>query len=325
MEKALVDLLKTGTRFLITTHIHPDGDAAGSLLGLATSLRLRGAVVDTALSTPIGDRFQFLFENEQVLSPEDVQGPYDAVIILDIGSENRTGFQEILRNLDCPIINIDHHATNTGFGNFDILDPNASSTCEMLYKVITEAHLPLNAETAKFLYLGLLTDSRYFQNSNVRPETFHAAAALLETGFNHQTIIRKLVQSRSETDLKVLGLGLSAHKTLENGKIIYTVIRQKELIKLNATYRHAWSAGVFGYLISMQTALVAVSFVESPEGLIFCEFRSKDGFDVSSIALSLGGGGHRSASGCSLNSSMEVAVDRVLNKVITEVRKYSDN
>jgi len=247
----LIELLHSVKNVLITTHVHPDGDAAGSVLGLATSLRKNGSQVDIALSTPIGERFHFMFENEHVLSPEDVRDVYNAVIILDIGSEDRTGFHELLRKLNCPQINIDHHATNNGFADFDLVDIDASSTCEMVFHLILNAKLPIDQDVARNLYVGLLTDSRYFQNANVRPETFDAASALLSTGFDHQPIIKNLTQSRTELDLKVLGLALTTFSTRVNGKIAYTMIRSADLQKLGATERHAWSAGVFGYLISL--------------------------------------------------------------------------
>lgn len=302
-------------KLLLTTHLYPDGDAAGSVIGLTKSLRKFGISVEIALATDVGERFDFLFNEERVLKPSDVTGPYDAAVILDIGSEDRTGFPEIIRNLAIPIINIDHHATNEQFGSFNMIDTEASSTCELVFRMISMFELPLDKEVAEGLYVGLLTDSRYFQNANVCAYTFQAAAALLATGLNHQPIIKRLTQSRTARDLYILGAGLVEFKTRANGLIAYTKLQQSDFQKYGATYRHAWSSGLFGYLISLAPAIVAISFIESETGMVFCEFRSKDGFDVSSIATHFGGGGHRSASGCSQSRPIDSFSDEVLSYI----------
>jgi bifunctional oligoribonuclease and PAP phosphatase NrnA len=310
-------LLHTSRRILITSHLHPDGDAAGSMTGLCTSLRENGASVDLALATDVGISFSYLFEKEQILNPNQVEGPYDIAIILDIGSEDRTGFPEVIRGLGCPVINIDHHATNYGFADFDLLDTSATSTCEMIYFLIAGTGLPLSRDTASRLYLGMLTDSRHFQNANVHPGTFQAAQALLKTGFDHQPIIRRLTQSRTPLDLKMLGYGLSAFKTRCESRIAYVLIRKRDLEKIGANYRHAWSSGLFGHLISLGSAMVSVTFIEADNNLVFCEFRSKDGFDVSEAAVHFGGGGHRSAAGC----SKDIAIDSFADDVLTFLEK----
>ncbi|MBN1354799.1 bifunctional oligoribonuclease/PAP phosphatase NrnA [bacterium] len=321
-DEKLKTLIREAGKFLVTTHIHPDGDAAGSSTALALCLRKNNASVDLVLATEIGERFRFLFKGETVLSPEQMQTSYDAAFILDVGSEDRTGFHQKLRELNCPLINIDHHVTNEGFADYDILDPDASSTCELLYRLMQTFELPVDAEIACRLYVGILTDSRFFQNVNVRPETFQTARELLSTGLDHAAIVTHLTQSRSLSDLKVLGLGLSNCRTRANGKIIYTIYRNEDFLGLNAEDRHAWSAGIFSHLISLKSALVSASFIESDRGKTFCEFRSKSGFDVSVIAARFGGGGHRSASGCSVSRPVSEFSEEVLNLLESEVRQY---
>jgi bifunctional oligoribonuclease and PAP phosphatase NrnA len=311
----LIDAIASRQSILITSHMFPDGDAAGSVTGLAKSLRAAGKHVDIAWSGETGGRFDFLFRDDRILPPEDVTSRYDLAIILDVGSEERTGFPDIIRSLGCPIINIDHHTTNKGFADFDHVDSTASSTCEVVYHLITTAGWPLNADIAEALYTGLVTDSRHFQNDGVTAETFQTAAALKNLGIDTAPIIRRLVQSRSETDLKILGLALSSFKTACAGRIAYVILRHTDITALGGTYRHAWSAGVFGYLISLEHALVSVSFIESESGRVYCEFRSKMGFDVSRIAAQFGGGGHRGASGC----SRETPIDDIARDILAEL------
>ena len=318
----LINKLRTSKKVLVTSHIYPDGDAIGSMLGLTRTLRKNGAIVDLALSTTVGERFLFMLEDETVLTPEELKGSYDIAIILDIGSEDRSGFQDEIRSLGCPRINIDHHETNDSFGDYNAVDTRASSTCEMVYHLIKSAGFILDADVAQGIFLGLVTDSRFFQNSGVRRETFLAAADLMSTGVDYQHIVRHLTQSKQIIDMKVLGLALSNLQCSYQEKIIWTQIRQTELKKIGATYRHAWSAGVFGFLISSESALVAASFIESDDGKVFCEFRSKCNFDVSGIAASLGGGGHRSASGCSVKIPINEFVPTVLAKLESLLEKF---
>ncbi len=310
--ETLKHLLLNARRLLLTTHLYPDGDAAGSVIGFAKSLRKHGVSVDIAMATEVGERFEFLYPTEVIYKPSEIRGPFDAAVILDIGSEDRTGFPEVIRELAIPLVNIDHHATNEHFGLYNIVDTEAASTCELVYRLISEFGLPLDHEVAEGLYVGLLTDSRYFQNANVSAATFMAAAALLATGLNPQPIIKRLTQSRSPLDLYVLGAGLVSFESRMNGMIAYTKLRQSDFGRFGANHRHAWSSGLFGYLISLGSAIVAVSFVESETGVVFCEFRSKEGFDVSEIASHFGGGGHRSASGCSRNMPIDACADEVI-------------
>lgn len=318
----LIETINKAEKILVTSHVHPDGDAAGSTLGLARSLRLAGKEIDVAWGTSVKGRFDFLFNAETVLTPDTITGPYDCVIILDIGSEERTGYPEVIRDLNCEIINIDHHATNQGFCKIDHVDTDASSTCQIVYYLIKSAGWPMDAHVAEAVYTGLITDSRHFQNAGVNADTFRAAAGLKETGVDTQPIIQSLVMNRTETDLRVLGMALSQYEELKDGRIAMVTIRQSDLEPLGANHRHAWSSGVFGYLVSLSSALVSASLIEAEDGKVFCEFRAKNGFDVSGIASSFGGGGHRAASGCSQYISIDEFKAAVTEKLCQMVDEF---
>jgi bifunctional oligoribonuclease and PAP phosphatase NrnA len=318
----LIHAIENADSILVTSHLNPDGDAAGSVTGLADSLRLAGKRVTIAWAGSVGGRFEFLFKNETVLAPDDLKPDYDLVIILDIGSEERTGFAETIRGLGCPLVNIDHHGTNEGFADFDHVDTRASSTCEVVYHLIKTAGWPVNKTIAESLYTGLVTDSRHFQNEGVTTDTFLTAAELKGYDIDAGAIIRKLVQNRSELDLRVLGLALSVFEMRCNERIALAVLRHKDITALGATYRHAWSGGVFGYLISLESALVSVTFIESDTGKIFCELRSKMGFDVSKIASMFNGGGHPGASGCSGDGPLDTFVSDVVGEIEKQIGAF---
>ncbi|MGB3976713.1 MAG: DHH family phosphoesterase [bacterium] len=314
-DPSLIHAINSANTILITSHAFPDGDAAGSVIGLAASLRLAGKSIDIAWSGETAGKFAFIFGNEPILQPADITAKYDLAIILDVGSEERTDFAEIIRSIGCPIINIDHHATNKGFADFDHIDVNASSACEVIYHLIKSADWPIDQMAAEALYTGLVTDTRHFQNENVSAETFQTAAELKSLDIDTAPIIRRLTQSRSKQDLRVLGLALSSFQTKCHDRIAWVILRHTDIAALGATYRHAWSGGVFGYLVSLEPTLVSASFVESESGKVFCEFRSKMGFDVSRIAAQFGGGGHRGASGCSSDKPIDEFADEVLEEL----------
>lgn len=309
----IINLLKAKKRFLITTHIRPDGDAVGSVSGLARALLESGALVWTSFSGPIPDHFAHLLEGIPVLAPDKIIGlQVEALLILDSGDSSRTGIEEQLNTLRCPSVNIDHHGTNPGYGDLNWVDPTASSTAEMIAILLQEAGFPISQEAAKGLYTGIYTDTRFFQNDSVRTETFLVLANLRKTGFNPSPIVSSLTQNKSIIDVKTVGLGLTNAVSLYDGKLVYTVVHHEDLMQLGATAQNCWSGGLFSQLNVVNGCYVAATFVEDGFGAVFCEFRAKYGFDVREVAVAFGGGGHKAASGCSQQRPVEEVVTDVV-------------
>jgi phosphoesterase RecJ-like protein len=321
---AIIEKLHDAEKLLITTHIQPDGDAMGSTTGLTRSLRQAGKHVDLAYLPEVSPRFAFLVEGENLVDPAGLQPHYDLVVILDSGDFERSGMAEELRAVGAPIVNIDHHGTNPAFGDLNLLDEQASSTSEMVVELLQAAGLPLDNHVAEPLYLGILTDTRFFQNAGVRQRTYEAMTRLLSTGLDPQPIVRRLTQNKTLLDLRTLGLALTNLRTAAGGRIGYTVIRLHELESIGANPRHCWSAGVFGMINSLATSVVTFALVEHSPDRTFCEFRSKPSFDVREIALSFGGGGHRAASGCSPSIPIDEMLPQVLEKLEQALAVHSE-
>lgn len=312
---ALLSAIHGGSSFLLTSHLRPDGDAVGSLSGLSKSLRKAGKRVDVALRDPVPDRFTFLLKDEFVRGPMDIDMDHDVVIVLDSGDISRTGFE--LENIDAVLVNIDHHASNTFYGDVNFVDSDASSTSEMLVNLLTCANLPMDSEIAEGLYLGLLTDSRFFQNENIRPSAHRAGEILLSTGLNTAYILNRLNSARTLSELRLLGFAFSNLKLELDGKLAYVIISAKDLAACDAELQTAFSCGIFNQLTSLEGVIASLGVVQGAQGKVFCEFRAKGGFNVKDIATAMGGGGHIAASGCNMDDDLE----NVANKAIGFLKK----
>ena len=317
---AIISVLGAAQTVLLLTHIQPDGDAVGSVFGLSRCLRAMGKYVDILMFPGVPPGHQFLIGDEILLPGVDTIAPeYDAVAILDSGDYERCGAEPAVRALGVPVLNIDHHATNPGYGELNFVDDRASSTSELVVQLIVRAGWPLDAHMAAPLYVGLVSDTRFFQNDALRAETFDIAARLLRTGLDPKPLTQRTTQNKTVTDLRVLSLALRNIELAANGLIAYTTVRQQGLEELGANHRNCWSAGVFGSLNNLGSAIVTFSLIEFSATRTFCEFRSKRGFDVRDVALAFGGGGHRTASGCSPEIPLDELLPRVLAVLIPAV------
>lgn len=319
---AIIKLIDAGSTFLIASHLRPDGDALGSLSGLTKSLRLAGKKVEVALLDGIPERFAFVFPQEQIIQTTPIASEHDLIIILDAGDDTRTGISFERKNPQTRLINIDHHASNNFYGDLNYVDTGASSTCEIVAGLIDRAGLPLDENVALSLLLGLITDSRSFQNESLRYTAHLAAARLLATGVDNSPILNTLNAGRSEEDLRVQGFGLS-NFVLECNKTLATlVIKDADLKKLNAQTGNIFGSGIFNTLTSMKNTLASVVIFERDDGMAFCEFRSRGGIDVKEVAVSMGGGGHVPASGCSRQAPVEAVAAEAIEKMKNQVNRF---
>ena len=317
----VLNIINRADRFLLTAHVRPDGDAVGALSGLAKSLCKYGKNVRIALADKVPPRFSFVFDDdERFLSPDQIEDLYDVILVLDSGDLPRTGLATKIDAMNVVVVNIDHHASNNEFGEINLVDAQASSTCEMIVFLLLAGKLPLDADIAKGLYLGLLTDTRFFQNESLRSTAFRAAEALLDTGLDTIPILGKLNGSRSLEELKVLGMGLSKLALDCAGQLATVVISQEDLTNCGGSFQQVWSCGIFGQMTSLEGVTAGVGIIEGEDGKVYCEFRSRNGFNVKDIAVAMGGGGHLAASGC--NKEMPLA--EVVSEAIDRLRMQLD-
>jgi phosphoesterase RecJ-like protein len=293
---------------LIVTHVSPDGDAIGSLLGLGNALIERGKQPDLAVDGGVPDYLRFLPGADTVVDTLPAK-TWDVMISVDASDEGRTGIAgEMGRANSRLVINLDHHATNTGFGQIHLVDPVAVSATEIVARWLIEIGQPLTPAIAQPLLTGLVTDTIGFRTSNVRPETLDLARLLMAAGASLQTVMARTLNSKPYKALMLWRLAMQ-HIELADG-IISTEIR---LADLNAAgYDEPTDADFVSLLIQVDEAVVAAVFKQTPDNAVELSFRSKPDYDVGAVALALGGGGHRQAAGATVSGTLEDVRQRVM-------------
>lgn len=321
--RTIIDLINKSNKILITAHLRPDGDATGSVSGLMKSLEKQGKNVDVALLDGIPTRFAFAWqEGHQLLQKSEIKSDHDLIIILDCGDNERHGLTIEYDKSKTTLVNIDHHASNVNFGDVNYVDTEAQATCEIVTALLDKGNMPLDSDIAESLMLGLMTDSRTFSNENIRHSTHEAAARLLRTGLNISRILNTLNCSRSETDLRLQGFGLSNFKLECNNHLATLVITQKDLSQLKANVGNIFASGIFNLPLSIESVTASVVIFERDDGFSACEFRSRGGINVKEVAVALGGGGHIPASGCSQQTPVAELADKAINLMKKQVEDF---
>lgn len=303
----ITEAIKGASSILITSHARPDGDAIGSVAGLFKALRSHGTQkLEVALLDGVPSRFDFAWpQGIELVNGTEIEWNHDLLVVLDCGDETRMGISFKKANEQGKIINIDHHSSNNYFGDLNYVDVSASSTCEVVTALLDMGKLPMDSDVGLSLMLGLITDSRNFQNEGLRSTAHLAAAKLLELGTDTTPIQASLNNSKNEKDLRMLGFGLSNFKLEANEKLASLVITQEDLDRLDARVNNIFASGIFNSMLGVKTVLASVVAYPKEDGSAACEFRARSGVDVKTVAVALGGGGHLQASGCNKNVPLE--------------------
>jgi bifunctional oligoribonuclease and PAP phosphatase NrnA len=320
MSEAVSKLLVTGQRFVLSTHVRPDGDAIGSQLALGLFLKRLGKDVLMINSDPPPFNLLWLpgIEEIQVFDGSIDQhkriSAADAVLVMDLNALDRLGrLAAPVRNSGGKKVLVDHHTeAETWFDAAHARD-TASSTGELVYELIEEIDLDLlDTHIATALYTAIMTDTGSFRFSSVTPRIHRVAAEILERGDIKPAPIHTAVfDTRSMEGLRLLGRALETITLSHKRRVGYMVLSQRMVRECNAPLEEA--EGFVNYVLSVEGVEVAVLFTEIDVG-VKMSFRSKGEMFVNDWARSLGGGGHRNASGAFLKGfSLEAAIDRVMS------------
>jgi len=309
LHNVIIERLKDAQRILVTTHIHPDGDAIGSLLGIGLALLNVGKEVQMVLDDGVPSNLKFLPGCEHIL--KRAKGSFDLVLVVDCSDLMRvgkalTGFQE-------PDINIDHHITNTNFAQINLVDTNVAATAEIIYDLISELQIPLTQPIANALMTGLITDSIGFRTTNVTPRTLRTAADILETGINMSDLYQRALMRRSFEAAHIWGFGLN--KLERNGRLIWTTLSLAD--RESAGYAGRDDADLINFLTVIDGVDIALIFLEQKNGSVKVSWRAQPGYDVSKLATSFGGGGHPAASGAEIQGCLYDVQTCVLNMTLS--------
>jgi len=304
---ALIDRIRRAQTFLFITHVSPDSDAIGGLLGLTHALRLIGKTVTPSCSDPIFERFSLLPGHTEVVnrSPD----PFDLVIALDCGDESRLGSIWVDRPTPKPdLINIDHHITNTRFGQINWVDPSAASTSELVLDLIDRLDIALNPDIATCLLYGIVGDTLGFRTPNTTPHVLFYAQRLMEAGASLNDSMNDQFNRRSLALICLWGKAINALKIKD--RIVYTAI--SKAMRGACGMSNTGDISLSSFLIGANEADRAAVLVEKDDGQIEISMRAKAGFDVAKAATALGGGGHPLAAGATLDGPLDMATKRVL-------------
>jgi len=299
---------------LLICHIAPDGDAIGSLTGLGRALHQMGLEPTLACSDSVPSRFDYIPDVETVV--QKVNAPFDLVISLDCSDLDRLGHLSQMPTFgSVPLLNIDHHVTNLNFGDVNLVDPQASSTAQVVLRLLEHMAVPLDAELATCLLVGIVSDTRGFSTSNVTVQVMEDALRLMKAGASLPHITQHSLNRRSTTAIFLWGAALALAQ-IEDG-VAWTNIPLA--MRRTAGYAGNGDAGLANFLVSAAAADVAAVFVEREDGHVEVGLRAMPGFDVAQVALQFSGGGHALAAGCKLPGPLEKAQTRVLNTLRASV------
>lgn len=314
MIKKIIELLRENKRFLITAHMNLEGDALGS--ELATYLLLRKmnkqAIIYNHDSTP--QAYSFLPHVKVIKNELDSSYAFDVALVLDCSDSFRTGKVKDYLSRAKIIVNIDHHISNTFFGDINWVDPKASSASEMIYRLCRELKV-MNRKIALCIYTGIFTDTGSFTYSNVSSRVHRITAELFRYKILPDKIYDSLHSFCQLNDIKFIGKILSSIKADPSGKIIWSLIRYWPKKDYDLT------EVIFSIMRFLRDAEVFLLFKKLGKNKVRVNFRSRSKVDVNKVAKFFGGGGHKRASGTTMSGNLS----SVEKKVITFIRRYTND
>lgn len=313
----LVDLLRRSQQPLLMTHVRPDADGLCSQLALADALRGMGKRPRVVIASKLPPRYLFLDPGRTVIEtfapPGDAWKAVDAVVVLDTGTWGQLGeFGKFLKAYSGPKAVVDHHRTQDDLGAAAFVDMSAEATGRLTYEIIRALDVPITPAAANHLFAALATDTGWFRHPNTTPATFALAEELTRLGANPTTLYESLYEAAPVTRLKLHGLALSRLATRANGRIAFTEILLKDYAETGAVPGD--TEDLVNYPRSVEGVEVALLFIEQWEGGTKVSFRARS-VDVSKVAETFGGGGHRLASGAKVADPLATCRDKVIAAV----------
>lgn len=309
VQRVIAEAIHRARRILLLTHIAPDGDAIGSLLAMGALVQAQGKELTLACDDPVPALYVWLPGSEQVV--RQGSGWYDLVISLDCSDERRMGKAFAADMAALPLVNIDHHVTNTLFGTVNWVEPESAATAQMVLALADSLGWQVTPAVATCLLTGLVTDTRSFRTSNADGATLQAALRLVAAGASLSNVTHRVLDQRPVNSVRLWGQAIEQLQ-LQDGLLWTEVTRDM---------RRRWAtdddgdSGLANFLAGVREADMVVVFTERDDATVDVGLRAVPGYDVSQVALALGGGGHPQASGCTLAGELPQIRERVLAAV----------
>lgn len=303
---------------MLVPHKNPDGDALGSLSAFIQFLKSIDKNFHAFCATDIAENLKALPHSKSILCDANIWATHqpDLIIIFDTGDLRYAGIEEHINSLSkkvC-IVNIDHHATNEFYGDYNMVVETSSSTTETLYNFFKHNHIKIDATMATCLLAGLITDTDFFTNSATSRASLSITAELLSIGGDIKLIKELVFKNKTINALRLWGLALSRIKKHDTLDLVYTYLTLKDFEEDNVP--ESLSEGISNFLNNLSDGQASLILKEMPDNKIKGSFRTtKTKIDVAQIAKKLGGGGHKKAAGFIIDGPLKRAAQEVFETI----------
>jgi bifunctional oligoribonuclease and PAP phosphatase NrnA len=318
LERVLQEI-RARRRFVVTSHARPDGDGIGSALALGQMLRVMGKDAEVVMHDGVPRIYQNLPFADRVIHADVVPADFPAngaVILLECDSTRRALLEGLEEHF---LINIDHHASGRNFAHINWIDSSVMATAELVFRLGRLACVPVDRDIATCLYTALMTDTGSFMFEGTNEHTFTVARELVLAGADPAHCARPIYFGHSTAKLRLLGAALSnLHR---EGHLAWIWVTQEQMQRFGA--REEDCEGLVNYALSIADVQVAIFFRELADRRFRISLRSKGEVNVSTVAEHFGGGGHKCASGCSIDGPLAMAVSRIVERLRTETAVLS--
>ena len=315
----ITDILMKNQDIAIVIHVSPDGDAIGASFGLARALKQMGKSVKIYCDDPISDSYAALAPYGEIITEQPKEQWPACVVVLDCADAKRVGFSIALVEHCQVSCNVDHHGTNPkNCAQYNYVDGDASSTSEIVYKMLNIMAAPIDAGTAFCLYCGIAFDTGNFSHSNTTAESLRVASELVERGANPHSISVALFHTITRQKLFLFARAISKAELYFNNRVAVSLVTLDDLAQYDA--KSADCENIAEQLRDIDTVEAAVLLREMQKGKYKCSLRSKFYVDVAKIAAEFNGGGHKFAAGCVIIGTESSAKGEILALLAKELR-----
>jgi phosphoesterase RecJ-like protein len=311
-------VLREHNKFAVLSHVRPDGDALGSTLALALSLKGLGKEVRAWNEEGMLEKYNFLAQAELLTQPPSEPEDFDVVVALDTAVQNRLGTTTAAVRHAKLWINIDHHPSNPRYGDLVYIDPTAPATGQILFEFLTNQNFPITPEIAENLYAAISTDTGSFQYPNTTVRTFEIAAELVRCGVEVGRISQLLYENFPRRRIELLRELLGTMRFACDGKLAWFSLSQAAALALGVIPED--NEGLIDNLRSIRGVIVAIFFEELPDGKVRVSMRSKnEAVDVCAICTQLGGGGHVLAAGARVRGTLPEVEKKIVEQACAAI------
>jgi phosphoesterase RecJ-like protein len=308
----IVEALQLGQRFVVLTHIHPDGDAIGSQL--AMQLLLKGMGKEHVVC--VGEEgapaiYRWMPGALEIIHPDTLTAPYDTIVIVDVSQKDRIGLGQGLIKQGVRVIIVDHHLERKPFGDVNFIDPSYAATGEIMVELFEISGVSLGPEAAVCAYVALATDTGGFRFENTTPRSHRMAAACVEKGVKVAEVSGLIFETMPLPKFRLLNRILPRVTLAVSGKVAHTKVTRQDLAEVGAKTEDI--DGLITFARNIAGVRVAVLLRESDNGVTKVSMRARSGFNAAEFLKQYGGGGHAGAAGATLSMSLDDAESAILN------------